>query len=86
MKLYKSATDKRHNDFINEMIIREMTSQKLLVCKKNILVSKRIIGCNPSMTIFITHEHRIGSWESVKTRVWESIKTRAWCMSDSHLI
>ena len=92
MRLQKSATYKRHNDFINEMIIREMTSKNLLVCKKMILVSKRIIRCNPSMTVFITHEHHIVSWElrktrvweSVKTGVWESIKTRSWCMS-SHI-
>ena len=35
MRVQKFATHKRHNDFINEMIIQEMTSKKLLVCKKN---------------------------------------------------
>ena len=86
MRVQKFATHKRHNDFINEMIIQEMTSKKLLVGKKMILVSKRIIGCIPSMTVFITHRHRIVRWKLVKTRVWESVKTRASCMSDSHLI
>ena len=36
------------------MIIRGLTSKKLLVCKQMILVSKRIIGCNPSMTVYHT--------------------------------
>ena len=58
-------------------------------------VLKRIIGCNPLMTVFITHGHCIvwresvknRVWESVKTWVWwESVKTQAWCMSGSHLI
>ena len=86
MRLRKSATHKRRNDFINETIIQELTSKNLLVCKKMILVSKMIIGCNPSMTVFITHGNRIVWWESIKTRVWESVKTRASCMSESHLI
>ena len=65
-------------------------------------VLKMIIGCNPSMTVFITHGHHIVWWEwvksqvwesvkthvleSIKTQVWESVKIRAWCMSGSHLI
>ena len=33
------------------MIIQGLTSKKFLVCKQMILVSKRIIGCNPSMIV-----------------------------------
>ena len=36
------------------MIIRGLTSKKLLVCKQMILVSKIIIVCNPSMTVYHT--------------------------------
>ena len=85
MRLQKSATHKKHNDFINEMIIREMTSKKFWFITHNFFF-KRIIGCNPSMAVFITHGHCIVWWDSVKTRVWESVKTRAWCMSESHII
>ena len=40
--------------FVNKMIIRGLKSKKLLVCKKMTLVSKRIIGCNPLMTVYHT--------------------------------
>ena len=36
------------------MIIRALTSKKFLVCKQMILVSKIIIGYNPSMTVYHT--------------------------------
>ena len=48
-----TAPQKTH-DFVNKMIIRGLTSKKLLVCKQMILVSKRIIGCNPSITVYHT--------------------------------
>ena len=46
--------------FVNKMIIRSLTSKKLLVCKQMIFVSKTIIGCNPSMTVYHTWaSHRV---------------------------
>ena len=36
------------------MIILGLTSKNLLVCKKMILVSKMIIGCNPLMAVYHT--------------------------------
>ena len=36
------------------MIIQDLTSKKLFVCEKMILVSKKIVGCNPSMTVYHT--------------------------------
>ena len=77
MRLQKSATHKRYNGFVYKMFNRKMTS-KTLVYKNMTFILKRIIGCNLSMTVFITHGHRIVWWESVKT--W------AECMSGSHLI
>ena len=40
--------------FANKMIIRGLTSKKLLVFKQMILVSIRIIRCNLSMTVYHT--------------------------------
>ena len=50
----KFAAPQKTHGFVNKMIIRGLTSKNLLVCKQMILVSKRIIGCNPSITVYHT--------------------------------
>ena len=44
---------------VYKMFIREMTSKSFGLQKHDFFFEKTIIGCNPSITVFITHGHRI---------------------------